>query len=92
MILARTTRRTESNSMDRAQEQQGFGNIWRKEDGPAWNSVDIWRLGTESGEEIDRGGVMKQDERTMGRIGLELDVRLGQVLASLEDGGGIQIG
>jgi len=28
---------------------------------------------------------MKQDELTMGRIGLELDVRLGQVLASLED-------
>jgi len=26
-----------------------------------------------------------EDELTMGRIGLELDVRLGQVLASLED-------
>ena len=31
-----------------------------------------------------------EDELTMGRIGLELDVRLGRVLASLEDGGGIQ--
>jgi len=35
---------------------------------------------------------MKQDKLTMGRIRLELDVRLGQVLASLEDRGGIQIG
>jgi len=66
MILVRTTRRTGSDSMDRAQEQQGFGNIWRKEDGPAWNSVDIWRLGTESGEEIDRGRVMKTNLRWVG--------------------------
>ena len=67
MIWARTTRRTGSNSMGRA---QGFGKIWRKENSSARSSVDIWRLGTESGEEIDRDSVMKRDKLTMSRIGL----------------------